>query len=176
MVYFILSCIDWNSKKLAPHICIIHPNRIKSHHIRDGQVSILGSLNLFQAEVWIRVHLVIDATHYKFEEMPGDVSSSEAHIQEYLDCAPWQLILRKVPDNPVSWNSDCSIVLIDLEKVLECLVLKLVVYSFQLAPRERLDVIAHCSLEILSLVLRLDIKFLVKGPHEVHLVLSQVTF
>ena len=62
------------------------------------------------------------------------------------------------------------------EKALECLVLKLIVDSFQPAPRERLEVIAHCLLEILSLVLRLHINFLVEGSHEVQVVLSQVTF
>ena len=62
------------------------------------------------------------------------------------------------------------------EKVLECLVLKMVVYSFQLAPRERLEVIARCLLEIVSLVFRVNLKILEEGPHDVQLVLSQVTF
>ena len=84
-------------------------------------------------------------------------------------------MLRKVPDNLVSWNID-AIVLMESEKALECLVLKLAVYGFKPSPRERLEVITHCMLEIFSLVFRLHIKLLVEGPHEVHLVLSQVTF
>jgi hypothetical protein len=124
--------------------------------------------------VCIRAHLVIDIADYEFEEKPGDLSSSEANIQENLDCASFQLILRKVPDNLVSWKSD-AIILMEPEKVLECLVLKMVVYSFQLAPRERLEVIARCLLEIVSLVFRVDLKILEVGPHDVQLVLSQVT-
>ena len=62
------------------------------------------------------------------------------------------------------------------EKALECLVLKLAVYSFQPTPRERLEVIAHCMLEIVSMVFRVHNKILLEGAHEVHLVLSQVTF
>ena len=69
-----------------------------------------------------------------------------------------------MPDNPVSWNID-AIVLMEPEKALECLVLKLGVYSFQLTPRERLEVKAHCQLEILSMVLRVNLKILVEGPH-----------
>ena len=57
-------------------------------HISDVQVPILGNSDSLQAEFKIRVrviHLVIDFAHNKIEEVPGDVRSSEGHVQEHLD-------------------------------------------------------------------------------------------
>ena len=65
--------------------------------------------------------------------MLGDLGSCEAHIQENLDGAPRQRVLRVVPEDNVSWNSD-AIIMMELEKILQCLVLKLAVYGGQPAP------------------------------------------
>jgi len=90
-----------------------------------------------------------------------------------LDCPPRHLILRKLPDKSLSWNIH-AIILVEAEKVLDCLLLKLAVYVGQPAPCKRLKVIAGCPLEILSLVLRVHIKLLIVEAHEVQLILSQV--
>jgi hypothetical protein len=78
-------------------------------------------------------HPVIDIRHYEYKEVLGDLGSCEAHIQENLDGASRQHVLRVVPEDHVSWNSD-AIIMMELEKILQCLVLKLAVYGGQPSP------------------------------------------